>query len=227
MDTVKQPSEKVYDYVIEKIKSSEWKQGMKTASENELCAELEVSRVAVRQALEKLVALGLLVKRRGSGTYVNKVEAKTYLNSLMPILLLEGKDIFSVLEFRKFFEYGNIRMFIDNYNEELYDQLVEQYEIMKASVGEPDKFYTADYRFHSIIAEGTLNPIVIKINEILMDLLLKHQEILHHEIGPNVGLDYHERLLKAIADRDKELSSLLMLRHIEAAIGNLSDTLDS
>ncbi len=227
MDTNVQPSEKVYNYVIDKIKSSEWKQGMKTASENELCQELDVSRVAVRQALEKLVALGLLVKKRGSGTYVNHVEAKTYLNSLMPILLLEGKDIFSVLEFRKYFEYGNIRMFIQNYSQDLYEQLVEQYEVMKDSVGNPNDFYTADFRFHSIIAEGTKNPIVIKINEILMDLLLKHQEILHHEIGPNVGIEYHERLLQAIKEKDEELSGLLMLRHIEAAISNLAETLDS
>ena len=227
MDTVKQPSEKVYDYVIEKIKSSEWTQGMKTASENELCAKLNVSRVAVRQALEKLVALGLLIKRRGSGTYVNKVEAKTYLNSLMSILLLEGKDIFSVLEFRKYFEYGNIRMFIKHYTDERYDMLVEQYNKMKSAVDDPNMFYTADFRFHSIIAEGTLNPIVIKINEILMDLLLKHQEILHQEIGPDVGLEYHERLLNAIREKDEELASLLMLRHIEAAMGNLSEILET
>lgn len=215
------PSEKVYDYIIEKIKTSQWEQGTKITSENELCSELEVSRVAVRQALEKLVALGLLVKRKGSGTYVNHIEAQTYLNNLIPILLLEGKDIFSVLEFRKYFEYGNICMFIDNFSMAKYNQLVEQYEIMKESVHDSEKFYTADFRFHSIIAEGTENPVVIKINEILMDILIKHQQILYTEIGPKVGLEYHEQLLHYVFLRDKEIAALLMMRHIEAAIMDL------
>lgn len=223
MDNTMAPSEKAYNYVIDKIKSGEWEQGMKIASENVLCAELDVSRVAVRQALEKLVALGLLVKRRGSGTYVNKVEAKTYLNNLMPILLLEGKDIFSVLEFRKYFEYGNITMFIENYSEERFDELVAQFEVMKRSADDPYDFYIADFRFHSIIAEGTENPIVIKINEILMDILFKHQEILNSEIGPSVGIEYHEKILDAVKHKDKELAGLLMKRHIEAAISNLQE----
>ncbi len=215
------PGDRVYQYIINKIKNSEWEQEMKITSENDLCTELDVSRVAVRQALEKLVALGLLVKRKGSGTYVNKVEAKTYMNNLMPILLLEGKELFSVLEFRKYFEYGNVRMFIENYSEEKYEELVEQYEIMKASAEDSAGFYTADFRFHSIIAEGTGNPVVEKINEILMDILIKHQEILNIKIGPQVGLDYHQRLLWAIKERDEEMASLMMKRHIEAAINGL------
>ncbi len=215
------PSDKVYNYVIERIKSGQWEQGTKIKSELDMVAELEVSRVAVRQALEKLVALGLLIKRKGSGTYVNKVEARTYLNNLMPILLLEGKDIYSVLEFRKYFEYGNISMFIDNYSDEIYDRLEEQYQVMKASVDNPSEFYTADFKYHSLIAEGTKNPIVIKINEILMDILLKHQAILNNEIGPKVGLDYHKRILRAIKEKDKEMATLLMQRHIEAAMEDL------
>lgn len=217
------PSDKAYDYIIDKIKNSEWEQGMKIASENELCDILGVSRVAVRQALEKLVALGLLVKRRGSGTYVNKVEAKTYLNNLMPILLLEGKDIFSVLEFRKYFEYGNVKMFIQRYDEKQFEALEEQFEIMKISADDPERFFKADYSFHSIIARGTENPVVAKINEILMDILIKHQQVLNTRIGPSIGLDYHERLLRAISERDEEMASLLMLRHIQAAIDNLKD----
>ena len=196
---------------------------MKITSENVLTTELQVSRVAVRQAMEKLVALGLLVKRKGSGTFVNTIEAKTYLNNLMPILLLESKDIFSVLEFRKYFEHGNIIMFIDNYSTTKFHELEEQFEVMKRSVEEDVEFYKADHRFHSIIAEGTENPVVIKINKILMDLLFKHQEILYGEIGPAVGLDYHDRLLRSIKEKDKELAGLLMIRHIEAAISNLRE----
>ena len=215
------PGDKVYEHIIEKIKSTQWEQGMKIASENELSSELDVSRVAVRQATEKLVALGLLYRIKGSGTYVNKIEARTYLNNLLPILLLEEKDIYSLLEFRQYFEYGNVKMFIENFSIDKYEQLVVQYDMMKKSIDNPSEFYSADFRFHSIIAEGTVNPINIKINEILTDILIKHQEILFAEIGPELGLAYHEQLLRYISNRDKELAALFMMRHIEAAISNL------
>lgn len=47
---------------------------IKVTSENKISSELDVSRVAVRQAMDKLIALGLLNKRKGSGTYVNKIK---------------------------------------------------------------------------------------------------------------------------------------------------------
>ena len=56
-----------------------------------------------------------------------------------------------------------------------------------------------------------------------MDILIKHQEALYTEIGPKVGLDYHERLLRFIREKDKELAALLMMRHIEAAIKDLKE----
>lgn len=62
-------SEKVYDFIIDKIRSKEWLPNTKIMTEKELCEELNVSRVAVRQASDKLVAIGLLKKCQGAGTF--------------------------------------------------------------------------------------------------------------------------------------------------------------
>lgn len=64
----------------------------------------------------------------------------------MPILLLEEKYVFPVLEFCQYFEYGNVKMFIDNFSVEKYEQLVVQYDIMKRSINSPSDFYNADFR---------------------------------------------------------------------------------
>ena len=45
--------------------------GSQIASEHELCRELKVSRITVREALRELVREGLLVKVQGKGTFVS------------------------------------------------------------------------------------------------------------------------------------------------------------
>lgn len=49
-------SDKVLEKIQEKIFSGEWKPGQKIMSETKLAEDLNVSRVSVREAIEKLAA---------------------------------------------------------------------------------------------------------------------------------------------------------------------------
>lgn len=53
-----------------RIQKGEYLPGGRIPSEHELCRELDVSRVTVREALQELVREGLLVKAQGKGTFV-------------------------------------------------------------------------------------------------------------------------------------------------------------
>lgn len=55
------------------IIAGEWREGEAVPSERELCALTDASRVTVRKAIEELIAEGLLSRRQGSGTFVNRV----------------------------------------------------------------------------------------------------------------------------------------------------------
>jgi GntR family transcriptional regulator len=57
--------------VQEAVDSGELKQGDSIPSERDVAEMLNVSRVTVRKAFSDLVAEGVLLQRRGSGTYVN------------------------------------------------------------------------------------------------------------------------------------------------------------
>ena len=57
------PSQKAYDYIVEQIRLKNWTPGQKIMPEMELCSTLDISRVSVRQALDQLSAVGLLVKK--------------------------------------------------------------------------------------------------------------------------------------------------------------------
>lgn len=66
---------------------SEYRPGEQLPSEQQLALELEVSRNTIREALEELAAAGLLLRRWGTGTFVNPNVAliETSLAELSPI----------------------------------------------------------------------------------------------------------------------------------------------
>ena len=81
-----------------------------------------------------------------------------------------------------------------------------------------EAFYTADYNFHDAIAKGTKKKFIFRISNSLSKILLHNQEKLNFMIGPEVGLEYHAFILKYIKERDVELATLYMQKHMEASI---------
>lgn len=61
----------VQENVRQRILTGEWAAGAKIPSERELEKDLQISRLTVSKGLSHLVAEGLLVRRRGLGTYVS------------------------------------------------------------------------------------------------------------------------------------------------------------
>ena len=57
--------------VQQSIEAGELKEGDAIPAERDVAEMLSISRVTVRKAFQELVIEGVLVQRRGSGTYVN------------------------------------------------------------------------------------------------------------------------------------------------------------
>ena len=74
--------EQVFQQLLSKIQSGEWKPGEKLPSENELTKAMGVSRITVREAIQKLVAINLVETYQGKGSFVKNV------NSITPTLTL-------------------------------------------------------------------------------------------------------------------------------------------
>lgn len=88
---------KVYNWVQAYIDENKFSANLKLPSENVLCMRLDVSRETVRQALARLAGEGLIVRVKGSGTYINKAVALSHKpgqsSALLKIgLILQGQD---------------------------------------------------------------------------------------------------------------------------------------
>ena len=56
--------------------------GQKIPTESELCEQFKVSRTAVREAIKKLSARGIIEVKKGSGAYVSEISIKNASESL-------------------------------------------------------------------------------------------------------------------------------------------------
>jgi GntR family transcriptional regulator len=70
------------EIILEKIRSTEYIPGARIPSENELAAQYGIGRPTVRQATDLLIRERLLIRKRGSGTFVCEKHKEVDLFSL-------------------------------------------------------------------------------------------------------------------------------------------------
>ncbi len=214
-------SDKVYNYIEEKILKGIWKAGDKITPELTLVKELEVSRMSVREAIEKMVALGVLSKTRGGGTYVNKVTSSTYMNTLLPLLTMNQISYLEILEFRLATDVLAVERFIDFANEEYVSQLEGIHQCMIETKGNEENFFEYDMAFHRTIAEGASNDILQKTTKMLFDITEHFTKNHHYLLTIEKCIEEHGKIYEAIINKDKELAKLYTIRHLERTIVEL------
>lgn len=212
---MKKNSEKVFVYLKDKITNGEWKENERITPEIALAVELEVSRNSVREAIEKMVGLGILEKMKGKGTFIKKRDCGLSFNEFLRDSVMLKSDYLEILEFRKGFEIRSVELFIENADIKDLNELQECYENMLKNKEDGNRFSYYDAMFHNTVAKGTKNSIIIKISEILSNLMVQHQKSLNDILGYQKGINEHKLILDAIKNKDKELAILYCKRHIE------------
>ncbi|GKH34389.1 FadR family transcriptional regulator [Muricomes sp. OA1] len=195
----------------------EWAPGSKIPSENELAELFEVSRITVRQALQKLNALGLIETRLGDGSYVRNLDIGDSMNALIPVMYLGDQSDAQVFEFRQIIETGCTKLAVNRATKKDIEELKI---ILAEMVGCKDKsdikgFSKADLKFHFKIAQITRNALFIKTNSILQDVLEQSMDTVIDKMGFENGIYYHQQIIKAFENRNEEEAVKMMNAHIE------------
>lgn len=68
--------EEIYQDLESKIIKGQYKPNERLPLEKEMCLSYGVSKITIRKAMDKLVMNGLVVKKRGSGSFVNGINKK-------------------------------------------------------------------------------------------------------------------------------------------------------
>lgn len=214
-------SEIVFEYLKNSITDGKWKDGEQITPEIQLAGELGVGRNAVREAIEKLVGMKILIKKKGKGTFVNNNPVEQEFNQMFINSILDRGNYLDILVFRKTFEPENVKMFIENAEKKDYDELENCYNQMLEFKDNGEKFSYYDAQFHNILARGTKNSIIIKISEVLSNIMISHQKSLNTILGSSSGMKEHKLILESILDKDTEMAYYFMRKHITRTIKDI------
>jgi GntR family transcriptional regulator len=73
----------LYDLLYVKIKNGEYSPGALLPTENDLIAQYKISRVTVRKAMDMLLTDGLIIRKRGYGTYVQQKKVEQTMQRVL------------------------------------------------------------------------------------------------------------------------------------------------
>jgi DNA-binding FadR family transcriptional regulator len=202
----KKASELALEYIEKKILTREWTPGNKISSEKILEEEIGVSRSSIRSAVEKLVALNMLEKKPGDGTYVNKISSESLLNTFLPLIAFSETSYFEILQCRMQLDILSIDLFVDNMTPKSIERLRDLHLQMVDSVDNREKFIDLDIEFHKTIAKGSGNNTLYLISNILFSILKEFSKDQYSSIPLEEKCLHHEKLFKAIESKNKKLA---------------------
>ena len=210
---------KVYEEVakqIERLILTKLQPGDKLPSERELAEMLAVSRSSIRDAIRSLELLGMVEPRQGAGTVVREISADSVVNPLATLLTRQRQSVTELLDFRKMLEPPLAARAATHASAEEVGEMEEILRRQEEKLRGGEVPVEEDTEFHYSIAMAAENSVVLKVLDVLMDLLRETRErSLQVEGRPQKSLAGHRRILSAIKRRDPAAAEAAMRRHIE------------
>ena len=210
---------KVYEEValqLERLILKKLQPGDKLPAERELAEMLKVSRGSIRDAIRSLELMGLVEPRQGVGTVVCEVSAESLISPLTGLLVRQEQHISELLDFRKMLEPSLAARAASRATAEEIAELESILARQEEKISRGELAIDEDSEFHYNVAVASNNSVVLKLLDVLMDLLRESRERSLQMVGrPQRSLSGHRRILAAIKRHDTEGAKVAMRRHIE------------
>lgn len=222
-------SGQVADQIKKRILDGRLKPGDKLPSERDLCKQIGVGRLSLREGLRILESLGILetVYGRNSGTFVANIDIETLRIRFSEILRASKVTVDQLTEARLEISLIILRYFVERATEEDIKRLEE-------CVDETERLYKAsmDSRessvyFHQLIAQASHNPVFIllhsSVTELLRGFLAKFQSPPEHT---RRIVENQRAILKYLKKKDLENASIAEKAHLLYLEGTLKALID-
>ncbi len=211
---------KVYEQVAKQIErliaEGLLKPGDKLPPERELAETFQVSRGSVRDAIRSLELVGLVEPRQGEGTVVREFSADLLVNPLATVLARKRELVGELLDVRKMIEPPLVARAAMRASAEEIAYLEDILRRQKEKMERGELTIEEDSEFHYAVATAAQNSVVLRVLDVLMDLLRETRER-SLQVNGRLRKSFagHRRILRAIKRRDASAAEAAMHRHIE------------
>lgn len=219
---------RVFEALHEMIATGRFQRGEKLPPQEELARQLGVSRNTLREAVNKLATMGLLVSRQGVGTVVEPPSPGGYLTALRGQFLLDPLSVREFIEARICIERTTVRLSVERAQPQDLRQLKENLEAQRSALSQADgvEFTRYDTAFHCKLAEMSGNRVLHKFLETVQDMLQRFiGEVVRLPGAVEDAFAFHTRLGRAIAARDADAAEREMVRHLFDVVRRIESNL--
>jgi GntR family transcriptional repressor for pyruvate dehydrogenase complex len=191
--------------------------GARLPSERLLAEQFGVSRSSVREAIRSLELQGLVVSKRGSGTFINSENLDSVVALIAGTLSPEDDTLRDVFEVRHLLEPQIAAVAAQRAEDSEICRLGEILEQQQREIEAGETGVNADTAFHFALASATHNSALVKVVSAVEDMLERSRDQSLQEPGrPQRSLASHRHILETVRARHSEAARQAMEHHLTA-----------
>ncbi|CAK14583.1 FadR/GntR family transcriptional regulator [Pseudomonas entomophila] len=194
-------------------------------TEQQLAEQLNVSRSVVREAVAQLKADGVLIARRGLGSYISQTPSGTVFR--FPGSQGRKPDLVQMFEMRLWIETQAAAIAARRRDADDLQRMAAALETMEGQRSDFATASAADVAFHRAIAEASKNDYFVAFHDFLGgQLAAARRTAWENSATPSVSgsadaLREHRALYLAIADGDRQAAAACAEAHLRASAKRL------
>ncbi|MEO7274719.1 MAG: FadR/GntR family transcriptional regulator [Vicinamibacterales bacterium] len=210
-------TEQVVSFVRALIERGELRRGDRLPAERDLATQIGVSRPTVRAGLRALQAMGVVISRHGSGTYIPDGPPALGSEPLSFQAALHGFTRDEMYEARRILEVGAAGLAAERAAPDQLATLADEVAGLFASLEEPRVFLVHDINFHRSVAAASGNPIVASLVEMVSALYYERRRDTAARASQRDlrdAAEAHRRIYQAIRARQADEARTSMHAHL-------------
>lgn len=211
-------TERVIEHVRDLIVRGSLVKGGRLDTERDLAARLKVSRTSVRAGLQALVSKGVLIARRGAGTFVADGPHMLDPDALGYFAALHGLPRKEMFEARRTLEVGVAGLAASRTSGEALATIADAVMGMFSSLDDPQTFLVWDIRFHRAVGAASGNRVLASMVEMVSALFYEQRrQTADRQRDLRHIAEVHRQLYQAIREHDRTSAEQLMNEHLLGA----------
>ena len=213
-------SDEVLERLLRLISEGDLKPGDAMPSERELMERFAVGRPAIREAMQSLSNMGLVLISHGERARVQELTAQSIIRqvdlSAHIMLSRSSASLEHLKHARLFFERGMVREAAAKARASDIAALRATVAEQRAALGDAVRFMSADMKLHTQIAAISGNPIFVSVSEAMLGWLKAyHVDLLIWSGKETFTLAEHGGIIDAIETGDADAAEDALTRHLQ------------
>lgn len=212
-------SDLAVERLVELLMSGGLKPGDALPSETDLARAFGVSKPVVREAMHRLVSMGVLEIRQGKPASVRAIGAEPLALFFRFAMRASRQGLREAVELRRTLETEIAAMAARTITEAQLAELAAVLAELKEARDDADRWVAADVRFHGILAQASGNTLIAFLIEALRDTTAETIRVMHAQRSlrdQDATYRRHEAIHRAVAARDPEAARAAMAAHFAA-----------